>query len=194
MNFLAHLYLSGDDEDVMIGNFIADGIKGKRYEDYPEQIKKGILLHRFIDDFTDTHPVCLESKLLLRPKYHKLAPILVDMVYDHFLALHWADYSEKPLRKYVDDVYKTLQRRNADLTPQVQHMLPYMIQFDWLYNYQFQEGMERVFMGMSRRVRQGEIIKNGWMDIETNKTAFDDQFKRFFSDLIQATSAKLKEL
>jgi acyl carrier protein phosphodiesterase len=194
VNFLAHLYLSGDDEDIMIGNFIADGIKGNRYENYPPQIKNGILLHRFIDDFTDTHPIVLESKILLRPRYSKLAPILVDMIYDHYLAKNWAQYHPLPLREYVDKTYATLQRRNADLTPPVQKMLPYMIQFDWLYNYQFQEGMERVFLGMSRRVRSGSVLKHGWEDLAENYEALDSQFKMFFRELRMSVADKLIEL
>ncbi len=194
MNFLAHLYLSGNDEDIMIGNFIADGIKGNRYENYPKQIKKGILLHRFIDDYTDTHPVCLETKILLRPKYHKLAPILVDMIYDHFLAKHWQNFRPIPLRDFVDKTYNTLQNRFEDLTPPIQRMLPFMIQYDWLYNYQFKEGMERVFLGMSRRVRQGDVIKHGWEDLAANYDVIENQFFTFFAELENAASNKLVEL
>ena len=194
MNFLAHLYLSGDDEDIMIGNFIADGIKGKRYEGYPPQIKKGILLHRFIDDFTDTHPIVLESKILLRPRYSKLAPILVDMIYDHYLAKNWDQYHPLPLREYVDKTYATLQRRHADLTPPIQRMLPFMIEHDWLYNYQFQEGIENVFLGMSRRVRSGEILQFGWEDLAANYDALENQFTLFFEELRKGVAEKLREL
>ncbi len=194
MNFLAHLYLSGDEEDIMIGNFIADGIKGHRYEDFPPKIKAGILLHRFIDDFTDTHPICLESKVLLRPRYHKLAPILVDMIYDHFLAKNWSKYHPQPLRNYVDKTYILLQSRFADLTPPVQKMLPYMIQFDWLHNYQFKEGMERVFLGMSRRVKEGEVLKHGWEDLVLNEAVLQQHFTVFFEELKTACAQKLAAL
>jgi acyl carrier protein phosphodiesterase len=194
MNYLAHIYLSGDDEDVMIGNFMADGVKGKSFFDYSEGIKKGILLHRFIDDYTDTHPTVLETKVLFRPIYHKLSPILVDMLYDHYLAKYWSEYHAKPLRKFVDEVYSTLQKRSKELTPRVQHMLPYMIQYDWLYNYQFQEGMERVLNGMSRRVPSGKVLARGWQDLQPFYHEVKQQFQAFFSDLITESQRKLKEL
>jgi acyl carrier protein phosphodiesterase len=82
MNFLAHLYLSGDDKDVMLGNLIADSVKGKDYLAYRPGIQEGILLHRKIDHFTDEHPVVERSKHLLRPKYHKFAGVVTDMFYD----------------------------------------------------------------------------------------------------------------
>ncbi len=183
VNYLAHIYLSGTNEDVMLGNFMADSIKGKQYQNYPQGIQKGILLHRFIDDFTDTHPVVLETKILFRPIYHKLSPILVDMVYDHFLAKQWASYHPQKLRDFVNDTYATLQHRKAELPERIQHMLPYMVQHDWLYNYQFKEGMERVFLGMSRRVPHGEILKNGWADLQPVYATVEAQFNMFFTEL-----------
>ena len=192
MNYLAHIYLSGDDdEDLLVGNFMADGVKGKKYLNYPESIQRGILLHRFIDDFTDHHPICLETKIILRPKYHKLSPILSDIIYDHFLAKNWHVYHQKPLRDFVDEFYTSMQLRWGDLTQRVRHMLPFMIEYDWLYNYQFQEGMESVLMGMSRRVRGGEILQEGWMDLHENYTAIEDQFTRFFRELEQAVKQYL---
>ncbi len=191
MNYLAHIYLSGDDEDLLVGNFMADGIKGKQYMKYPESIQRGILLHRFIDDFTDHHPICLETKIILRPKYHKLSPILSDIIYDHFLAKNWDKYHPKPLRDFVDEFYATMQLRWSDLTQRVRHMLPYMIDHDWLYNYQFKEGMERVLFGMSRRVREGDILKEGWIDLKKNYSEIEDQFERFFRELEQAVQLYL---
>jgi len=190
MNYLAHIYLSGTNEDVMLGNFMADSIKGKQHQNYPEGIQKGILLHRFIDDFTDTHPVVLETKILFRPIYHKLSPILVDMVYDHFLAKHWASYHPQPLRDFVNDTYATLQHRKAELPERIQHMLPYMVQYDWLYNYQFKEGMERVLLGMSRRVPNGEVLKNGWRDLVPVYTEVEQQFETFFRSMKTALGEK----
>lgn len=194
VNYLAHIYLSGDDEDVMLGNFMADSVKGRTYEDYPAGIKRGILLHRFIDDFTDSHPICLETKLLLRPRYHKLSPILSDMIYDHLLALHWSKYSEEPLRAFVNRIYALLQKRLDELAPRAQMMLPYMVKFDWLYNYQFEEGMKSVLQGMSRRVKSGSVLINGWDEIEKHRAVFENQFERFFAELIEACREKRETL
>src|SRR5690606_29576564 len=101
MNFLAHIYLSGNDDLIRIGNFMADGIKGKDYEEYPEKLKTGILLHRFIDTYTDAHPIVRESTKRLHSKYHHYSGVAVDMFYDHFLAKNWSRYSDEPLDEFV---------------------------------------------------------------------------------------------
>lgn len=194
MNFLAHLHLSQNNKDVMVGNFMADSIKGKQYLTYPTGIKHGILLHRFIDDFTDRHPTCLTSKILLRPTFHKLSPILIDMIYDHFLALYWNDFHPVPLRKFVDDAYALLSSRSEELALPAQHMLPYMIKYDWLYNYQFKDGMQRVLSGMSKRVRKGEVLAKGWEAIEANREVFKAHFFIFYPEIVQQSAIKLKSL
>ena len=84
MNFLAHLYLSGNDEPLMVGNFIADHIRGYDWKAFPQQIQNGILLHRFIDEYTDNHPIVEQSKALMRNTFHKYTPVISDIYFDHF--------------------------------------------------------------------------------------------------------------
>src|SRR5688572_22768153 len=117
MNFLAHLYLSGNDEQLMVGHFIADSVKGSTYNNYPDGIKRGILLHRAIDNYSDHHPVFGKSVERLRPGYRKYAGVIVDIFYDHFLAKNWKDYSEKPLDVYAAEVH-TLMLKNVVHFPQ----------------------------------------------------------------------------
>ena len=106
MNFLAHIYLSGDNDFIKIGNFMADSIKGDNYNNYPEYIRKGILLHRSIDSFTDLHPVFRKSKHRLHDRYGHYSGVIMDIFYDHFLAKNWSNYSEIPLEKYVFNFYQ----------------------------------------------------------------------------------------
>ena len=86
MNFLAHIYLSGDDDELKIGNFIADSVKGKKFSQFPDQVQKGITLHRKIDSYTDSHPIVRESVLRLFPKYGHYSSVIVDILYDHFFS------------------------------------------------------------------------------------------------------------
>ena len=131
MNFLAHIYLSGDDNEITIGNFIADGIKGKKYLKFPNQIQKGILLHRGIDTFTDKHPTVRLSTARLHKNYGHYSGVIVDILYDHFLAKNWNDYHEQPLAEYVDGFYDLL-RNNFEILPQrIQKMMPYMMADNW---------------------------------------------------------------
>ena len=109
MNFLTHIYLSGDSELVRIGNFMADGIRGNDYLNFPEEVKKGILLHRQIDTFTDAHPIYRKSKHRLHDKYGHYSGVIMDILYDYFLAKNWKNYSEEPLEDYVADFYQSLE-------------------------------------------------------------------------------------
>ena len=101
MNYLAHLYLSFGDEQLLVGNYIADAVKGRQIEQFLEGIKNGILLHRKIDEFTDNHPLVERSKSLIRSRYRKFAGVVVDMYYDHYLAAGWLDYADIPLQQFT---------------------------------------------------------------------------------------------
>ena len=102
MNHLAHLYLSGSDPDLMLGNFIADAVKGKQVELYALGVQNGIRLHRAIDTFTDAHPVVRQTKAHLYAGYSKFAGVILDIYFDHFLAIGWANYHPQPLADFVD--------------------------------------------------------------------------------------------
>src|SRR5437763_302491 len=140
MNFLAHIYLSGDDPQLMIGNFIADFVKGKKKDDYPLKIKQGIELHRVIDDFTDHHPVTARSKNRLRMKYGKYSGVIVDLFYDHFLAADFSEYSDLSLQEFSQRTYDILNKNKSVLPDGVIYFLPFMIERNWLLNYATIEG------------------------------------------------------
>ena len=128
MNFLAHIYLSKDDPMITIGNFMADGIKGKKYLKYNEEIQKGILIHRWIDTYTDSHPIVKQSTKRLHKKYSHYSGVIVDILYDHFLAKNWKNYHQEPLEKYIANFYQLLIDNHTLLTPRIQKIMIPMIQ------------------------------------------------------------------
>ncbi len=97
MNFLAHLYLSPDNTEIIIGNFIADHIVGNKFQQYSDAIQKGIMLHREIDTYTDAHAIVRRSKRRLNERYRHYNGVIIDIFYDHFLAVNWNTYSNIPL-------------------------------------------------------------------------------------------------
>src|SRR5690606_9086338 len=116
MNFLAHIYLSNDDPEIMTGNFIGDFVKGRNYASiYGKKIATGIELHRTIDEYTDKHETVTRSKSLLRSKYRHYSPVIVDIFYDHFLARFWEKYHPMPLEQYSQKAYKILLSNDAVL-------------------------------------------------------------------------------
>lgn len=184
MNFLAHLYLSGQDNEIRIGNFIADSIKGKQYLKYPEKIQTGIILHRHIDSFTDSHPVIKTSISRFNGSYPKYTGIIVDMLYDHFLACNWEKYSEQALNVFVSNIYKLLIRRYRILPARVRTILPFMIMQNWLVNYQSLSKLQINLEGMARRTNYNSGMEKAMHEIKENYNELSEDFKIFFPEII----------
>src|SRR5688572_18797949 len=106
MNYLAHAFLSNNDKDLLVGNFIADHIRGNKYEIYSEEIISGIKLHRNIDTFTDAHHLFKESKRVFYNGFEKHSGILVDIYFDHLLAKNFEKYSSQSLSDFSQQVYR----------------------------------------------------------------------------------------
>lgn len=184
MNFLAHLYLSGDNTSVMLGNFIGDFVKGKNLmEKVGPEMAKGIELHREIDFFTDQHPIVRESKKRLRPKYRHYSGVIVDVFYDHYLAKNWNDYHHQLLPDYANRVYNLIQKNNALLPERVNMMMPYMIKGNWLVNYATLDGIHRALSGMTRRTPYESKMDESISDLKENYEEFKTEFITFFPEL-----------
>ncbi len=194
MNFLAHIYLSGKNDMVAVGNFMADGIHGKTYKKYPIDIQKGILLHREIDTFTDAHPVVRQSSKRLHENYGHYSGVIVDILYDHFLAKNWDTYSNIPLKDYVENFYNLLEDNFEILPFRVQKLLPFMIADNWLLNYSKIEGIQRVLDGMNRRTKNQSKMNEATRELKTYYTEFDEEFTLFFEELIYFSNQKLIEI
>lgn len=184
MNFLAHLYLSGENEEVMFGNFIGDAVKGNQFMRYNEEIQKGVLLHRMIDKYTDNHPIVEQSKIRLRSKYHKYSGVIIDMVYDHYLAANWHEYSNIPLKSYVQSAYFVVLKRYFILPAHIKKILPFMIYSNWLASYANLDEMQKRFEGMSRRAKFESGMQYVIADIKNDYQLYEAEFKAYFPDII----------
>ncbi|WP_029035990.1 acyl carrier protein phosphodiesterase [Salinimicrobium xinjiangense] len=194
MNFLAHIYLSGKNEELILGNFIADSIKGKKYLKYSPGVQKGILLHRRIDHFTDTHPIVKKSASKLHKNYSHYSGVIVDIFYDHFLASQWHQFSEIPLENFVADFYKLLQRNFELLPAPIQNFLPYMVAENWLLSYASIEGISRILYQMNIRTRNIVQMDRAHIDLREHYDEFKLEFAAFFPQLQEYSSEKIKTL
>ncbi|MGC6432547.1 MAG: ACP phosphodiesterase [Jejuia sp.] len=194
MNYLAHVYLSGDNDLVTIGNFMADGIKGKNYKKYPKDIQIGILLHRHIDTYTDAHETVRLSTKRLHKKYGHYSGVIVDILYDHFLAKNWSNYCETPLKTYVNNFYKSLDDNYEILPSRIKKLMPYMMTDNWLLSYASIEGIQRVLEGMNRRTKNRSGMNEAVRELEEFYTEFEREFTSFFEELIQFSKKKLSKL
>ena len=190
MNFLAHIYLSFGDDEITLGNFIADSIRGNKYKHLPERVQKGIKLHRHIDTFTDAHPTVRKSTKRLHENYSHYSGIIVDIFYDHFLAKNWQNYSDIPLDTFVDNFYDLLENNYEILPDATRHMMPYMIADNWIFNYSKMEGISRVLDGMNRRTKNRSKMNFAILDLETYYVEFEKEFTIFFEELISFSKQK----
>ena len=194
MNFLAHIYLSGDNELITIGNFVADGVRGNKYKLYPTEIQIGIQLHRQIDTFTDAHPVFRQCTKRLHKGYGHYSGVIVDIFYDHFLAKNWESYSDVPLEKYIANFYNSLSENIDLLPPRFKKLTPIMIEGNWLLSYATVEGIQLVLNGMNRRTKGRSQMNESTKELKEHYEAFEEDFIVFFNDLKAFSEAKLLDI
>ncbi len=183
MNFLAHIFLSGDNDLIKIGNFMADGMYGKNFEQYPKDVQKGIFLHREIDSFTDFHPIFRISKHRLHEKYGHYSGVIVDIFYDHFLAKNWNRYSEVKLEDFANNFYQVLKDNYEILTPKIQNMMPVMIEQNWLVSYATIEGIGIILHQMDYRTKNKSKMKYSPNELIEFYKEFENEFFDFFEEL-----------
>lgn len=188
MNFLAHFYLSGTSPSLLLGNFLGDFVKGKRYLDYDPAIAKGILLHREIDSYTDGHAMVHQSKKLLVPKYGHYSGVIVDMFYDHLLAVNWHKYSSVSLNRFAQFSYNVLHRGIEKLPANASKMMYYMSRHNWLVNYAELEGIASALRGIAQRTKFESHMEHAVDDLKKYYDAFEKDFYAYFPLLVEHTA------
>ena len=188
MNYLAHIFLSGDNEEIIVGNFIGDYVKGYEFKQYSHMIRKGIIIHRHIDSFTDRNMIVKLSKSRIAEKYHKYSGIIIDIFYDHFLIRLWDKYSSFPLNDYVQHVHGILQRYVDILPDGVKLILPSFIKNNWIQKYASIEGVREVLERMSKRTTLPDKTDYAIDRLENEYENFEKEFSTFFPVLVQYVS------
>ena len=189
MNFLAHFYLSGSSPSLLVGNFLGDFVKGKQYLKYEPPVIKGILLHREIDTYTDGHAVVHQSKRRLVPKYGHYAGVIVDMFYDHLLAVNWHKYSSVPLARFAQFSYNVLQRGVHILPDNASRMMYYMRKNNWLVSYAELEGIDTALQGIAKRTKFESKMEQSVDDLKDHYHAFEKEFNMYFPLLVAHAEA-----
>ena len=195
MNYLAHLYLSGMNENIIIGNFIADHVKGKMMLKFHPEIQAGIHLHRKIDGFTDSHPVFMSTCNRLYPGYKKYAGVIADMFYDHFLSANWERYSKESIDSFTSAMYRILMKHFFRLPVRTQQMLPFMAKNNWLKAYGTLEGIGRALSGLEKhRASFASHMGEAVHELETNYTKYKQEFETFFPEVKAYAEKQLRDL
>ncbi|WP_423129252.1 ACP phosphodiesterase [Gaoshiqia sp. Z1-71] len=184
MNYLAHVYLSGESDELILGNFIGDYVKGQQYLNFREEVGRGILLHRSIDTFTDHHPLVRQASRRFRSGYGRYAGIVTDVVFDHFLARYWAAYSVYTLRQFSKHVHAVLLSNFIHLPLTVKTFLPFLIQHKRLESYAQLEGIRHSLEIMGRRTSLPEETGFAMHTLVSEYDLIKDEFETFFTELV----------
>jgi acyl carrier protein phosphodiesterase len=184
MNFLAHCFLSGDEDELMVGNFLADYIGNRPLDQYPAGVQKGVLLHREIDAYTDAHPEVLKGVRRLYPYHHKYSTVIIDILYDYLLVHNWATYSVQPVKEYTQATYKVLLSYIQIMPARLQKNLPLMVADDWLFRYGTMDGLDDTFARLKRRVSKPEHFEGVLESLQRDFRLLNKEFNLFFPDLL----------
>jgi acyl carrier protein phosphodiesterase len=186
MNLLAHFVLSFDHREVLLGQFIADAVKGSRYRDYPRQVANGILLHRFIDSSTDGGEVLQPLRQELRPLVGLYAPVWIDLLLDHILARDFESITGKQLPEFANESMAILEEQIALVPQRLLPALHAMRTYRWLEGYAQVEGIEKSARGLAKRVREGHRLEPAIPHLTSllkhSETAFYLHFPRLLTE------------
>lgn len=184
MNFLAHSMFAANRPEVIVGQFCGDFVRGGNLNQFPTPVREGIRLHRQIDSYTDRHPVNLEARRLFQAPYRRFAGILTDVVYDHYLARNWSEYSDQPLREHVDHVYAALLQHFEFLPLDLQRFARFLIDKDVLASYLEFDAVEIALARISRRSERFFLLEEAGDVLQALDQPLGDCFARFFPDLL----------
>lgn len=185
MNYLAHVYFSCHDDNLLIGNFIADFLTSKEVQMQPPEIKKGVELHKSIDKFTDGHPDVKACIVLLRPTQRKYSPVIVDILFDYFLIKNWQKFSDTDLELFTKKIYNILNKNSHSLPLKLQNMLPYMIADDFLMSCKNEIRLIKTFERLKKRVKFDNHFDSIPLDLKNHHNQLEFHFLAFFPALIK---------
>ena len=182
------MYLAGDSEESIVGNMLGDFVKGRIGGEFPPGITDGIMAHRKIDAYTDSHERVLLSKRLMSPERRRFSGIIVDLAFDHLLAVDWGDYSALPLDDFIERTYGVLASNADIMPPRPREILKVMIEEDWLGSYRELDGigraLDRIAIRIARRFGRENSLPGAAEEIARNYGALEENFRGFFPELI----------
>lgn len=194
MNFLAHVFLTKKNTALMVGNFVADFLKGNKHEEtYPFDVLEGIQLHRKIDKFTDQHEVVKAGYQMLKPLQGRYASVTLDIYYDYFLVKNWEQYSSLNLEQFTQSIYQRLEDYMELYPPFLQRRLPLMIGDNWLVRYGTIDGLAFTFSKMANRASKPAAFQRAVQDLQTYETELNKNFNAFFPDLAKFVELEMED-
>ncbi len=192
MNYLAHLHLGGQRPEELLGSLYGDFVKGRLQGQYSPLIESAIQLHRSIDVFTDKHPLVDQSLSRFTQTRRRYAGIVLDVFFDHCLARDWAQYAQGPLERFTSGFYQVLVAQ-PHLPSRLAAIAPHMAAHDWLGSYRDFETLDRVFLGISRRLSRPEELAGAMRDLNALYQPLSEDFRAFYPQLQAFAASELQD-
>jgi acyl carrier protein phosphodiesterase len=184
VNILAHAFLGGVDDDLRLGGMMGDFVRGAPDPSLPEGVRRGIVLHRAVDSFTDRHPAVVQARGLFQAPFRRYAGILLDMWFDHCLARDFAAWSNVPLQDYSDGVRALLRERAGVLPERMRGFVSYMEREGLPANYARADTLGRALAGMSYRLSRDNPLGESMPVLLTLEGELWPRFRAFFPELV----------
>jgi len=193
MNFLAHLVLSPKETDFISGNIAADFLKGSDRKFVSKGLQSGILMHRFVDQFTDTHVLVKASKGRIKNHFQLLSGVLIDVFYDHFLAKDFEHIANVSLEDFCEYIYETLEKNISELPPRLQRFVPVMIRENILFSYRNLAGIQTALTRINLRLTKKFSVRSAMAVFNDRYEALENDFRTYFPCLIDVTKSYRKD-
>ena len=189
MNHLAHLFLAGPSVESLIGNLSGDFVKGPLGDRFTPGIRAGILQHRKIDTFTDTHPAVAAFRRVITPEHGHYARVISDMFIDHFLAGRFDEYAGEPLERFLDRTFATLDPHAATFPGTLRWVYPRMRDEGWLLSYRDMEGIHTALTNMSFRFSRRPHLETATRHLTDSRAELEHRFEVFFPEVMEYAGA-----
>ena len=184
MNHLAHLFLAGDTAESLIGNLAGDFVKGPLGERFPPAIHEGIMQHRRVDAYTDSHPAVAAFRRVLTPEHGHYARVIADMFLDHFLALRFEEFAGEPLETFLARTWRTIDPHVESLPGMLRYVYPRMRDEQWLESYRELDGIHLALTNISRRFTRKPHLETATRHLRDSRVELERRFEMFFPDVV----------
>ncbi len=186
MNFLAHLFLSGDHPEQHVGAVMGDFLREVDREMLSPILKESVRHHLAVDSFTDSHPHIHQLKRIFSKERQRFAGIIIDITFDHFLYTHWDTFFETPVDQAIATYYNSLKQNRSLMPPRMEYVTGLLIQHDILNSYKTLSGIGTALDRVADRLSRKTALYGSIEEVRLNRDALEAGFLSFFPELIVA--------
>jgi acyl carrier protein phosphodiesterase len=183
LNHLAHLFLAPNSPEARVGSLLGDFTRGVDLAALPDSVRLGVRHHLAVDSFTDKPPDVLASKRLFSAQRRRFAGVALDILYDHFLLLHWSEFTDADQNTFIKNVYTELQANEDLMTPVMSRTTRHMVSHDWFGSYRALDNIGYALDRVAARIRFQNSFAGSIDEIRPVHSELEERFLSFFPDL-----------